>query len=320
LSREMRDTLTAIILDESVPEDVRHLAEHTHGKVWRNRHNEKYRQKILDEAVLESAASDFPFNRSFTKDVHLGGKVINVDFSTELFAGTNFNCHQPNFNYKSLATVQATASLFGYSKQAFMALAAYGRDNGAAVVDAMQVSVWGDLIYNKPFTQVDCNTHTYPIAHTAPGFNVQYTIWVSVIPVVFSASTALNLDLSWDWSICDSQLSTLIQVLPVGTLSVAGGTVVDLLTLRAGVELSGSFNLQLVPEAYIHGTQCEVGFQVDEINAPMAVMFDSFYQWQQCKFLFFDCHWGTHNEHAIWQWSEPQKDIVLLKQTWKIAP
>jgi hypothetical protein len=35
-------------------------------------------------------------------------------------------------------------------------------------------------------------------------------VWISVIPVVFSASAGVTLNVDWGWSICDSELSALV--------------------------------------------------------------------------------------------------------------
>ncbi len=37
-----------------------------------------------------------------------------------------------------------------------------------------------------------------------------YVVWISVIPVIFSASAGLTLNADWGWSICDSDLSAMI--------------------------------------------------------------------------------------------------------------
>ncbi len=37
-------------------------------------------------------------------------------------------------------------------------------------------------------------------------------------------------------------------------------------------------------KAYIHGSQCEVGFDVLRTNQPMSAYFESFYQTMSCKF------------------------------------
>lgn len=62
--------------------------------------------------------------------------------------------------------------------------------------------------------------------------------------------------------------------------------------LQAAVELDGQFNSAIVPQAYVHGTQCEIGFDVRHTAQPMQANFHSYYMVKKCKFLLFDCHWG----------------------------
>jgi len=290
-------------------------------QVYENDENtsvQKTCSQIFPEVTFEG--SDYPFNKSFAKDLTIGGKITEVVFSGELFAGTNFNCKQPTFNYEGLAQVQATGTLFGESKQAFLAKAIYGKDNQQPLADVLQLTVWGDVIYQKNIPRVDCSVHTYPLFHSAPGFSVSYTLWVSVVPVVFSASMSLGLGLSWGWQVCDGDLSAMVELIPTGTLTADGSVTVDLLLLRAGFELSASFNERVTPQLYIHGSECQVGFDVEQYSTPMTAKFDSFFMWRECKFLFFDCHWGTHNEHVWWGWSLPVQQHTLFNQAYKITP
>lgn len=275
---------------------------------------------VLQEVEFEMVAeSDYPFNKSYTKDITIGGKVASAVFSVDLFAGTNFDCNHPTFNYQVSAQAKAVANLFGVSQNAFEALGVYGKDNGQALQDLIQVTVWNDVIYTKQIPSVDCSLHTYPLAHTAPGFSVSHTLWVSVVPVVFAASVSLNLQLSWGWQVCDAQLSAQVQLIPTGTLTIDGSVTVDLLLLRAGLDLSAGFNEDIQPQLYIHGSECEIGFAVEEDANPMDAQFDSYFEWRECKFLFLDCKWGQHNQQTWWQWNRPATHQTLFQQDWKIV-
>jgi hypothetical protein len=41
---------------------------------------------------------------------------------------------------------------------------------------------------------------------------VNYAVWVSIIPVAFSASLDLDLDVTLAWSVCDTDLSAMIRM------------------------------------------------------------------------------------------------------------
>jgi len=268
---------------------------------------------------VKPVASPFPFNRSISEDLKFGGSVASVTFDSELFAGTNFDCNESYFNYEAFACSQVDVSLFGISAQAVEAKAIYGRENGVVVGDDMFLDIFGHTIYSENFPVIDCNMHTYPIAHAAPGFSVSYTLWVSIIPVTFSAATDLALDLQWGWEICDSQLLLEVELIPSAVLSICGNAEINLLLLRCGLQLQADFNSDLIPQAKIEGSECSLEFDVDWVSNPMDANFNGYYQWKSCKFLIFDCHWGTHNENVFWSWNEPAHNQIVFEDTWKIA-
>jgi len=263
--------------------------------------------------------SDFPYNVSWSDDIKLGGSTVGADFNVALFAGTNFDCTHPTFNYKASAIGTVDISLFGYSTEAVDAGAIYGRANGSPLEDEIFVKVFGDTIYDKPIPQIDCMSHSQDIAHTSPGFSVSYIIWVSVIPITLSASANLDLDLSWDWKICPDQLTAEVELTPTAKLVVGGNAELDLLIVKAGVELDGSFETALPPQAWIDGSMCEVGFDVRRESAPLTINFNGYFAIKSCVLWIFDCHWKTKDQVTIFQWSLPAHNEVIFQETWKIA-
>lgn len=263
-------------------------------------------------------AINFPFNKSIDEHAKLGGSEVSANFNAELFAGTNFDCNEPTFNYEALAEATATLDMMGFSGEAFDAKAIYGKANGAVVGDSITLHVFGKLIYDKPLPVLDCSLHTYPLAHTAPGFDVSYTVWVSIIPITFSADASLVLDLKWGWEVCDSPLLAEVELIPSGSFVISGNAVIDLLLLKAGLQLSGSINSQLIPQGKIIGNECSIDFDVDWVTTPMSANFNAYYEWKSCKFLIFDCHWGEHHVDTLWNWSEAPHNDVLFDKTFKI--
>jgi hypothetical protein len=277
------------------------------------------RSILSNSPAPKISGSDFPFNKSYGGSFDLGGKVAGIDFAGDLFVGTNLNCNNAQFNYEGSAEASATAVLFGQSQQAFDAQIIYGQENGSPLADAITLSVWGNQVYNQPIPTVPCEDGSYPLAHAAPGFSVEHTLWVSIIPIVFQASANLVLNLEWAWDVCPTQLSASISVTGDGQIELSGSSYTDLLLLRAGFELDGSFNAEITPEVYVQGTACTVGFEVDESNTPMNANVTSYYQWRHCKFLFFDCQWGDYNQQTWWSWNLPSKQTTLYKYTYQIA-
>eukprot|EP01119_Soliformovum_irregulare_P011822 TRINITY_DN2_c0_g1_i1.p1 TRINITY_DN2_c0_g1~~TRINITY_DN2_c0_g1_i1.p1 ORF type:complete len:795 (+),score=281.42 TRINITY_DN2_c0_g1_i1:2379-4763(+) len=269
---------------------------------------------------LQLENSDLPFNKSWTGSYTLGGSQLSAAFQAQVLLGTNFDCNQQYFNYEAMAEATATLSLLGDSKQAFDAEFVYGKINGGALQDEIFLQVWNDVIVDQKIPGVDCATHSYPIGTFNQGIDVTYTLWVSVIPVVFTVTGSLNLDLSWNWQICDASLSAQVELVPTATFMLDGNAEVDLLIILAGINLQGSLNSQIIPQAYIHGTQCEIGMDIQQVSTPMSVELDSYYAWDSCKYWIFDCHWGQHNTQVWASWNQPAIDKVMYNVDWKIAP
>jgi hypothetical protein len=116
----------------------------------------------------------------------------------------------------------------------------------------------------------------------------------------------------------------------------------DLLIISAGIELAAQVNTQIRPQAYIHGSECEVGFDVERTNNPMDAYFESFYQIKKCILWvraplrtahaqstqthrtrtttqIFDCHMENKDTQVWWQWTLPSSTEVLFNEDWKIS-
>jgi len=263
--------------------------------------------------------SPMPYNQSYNTNWDMGGEVFDLDVTGQLFAGTNFDCNETTFNYEALAEAKGTITLFGDSHDVFLAEAVYGKVNGAPEADELLLTVWDDVIYQEPIPQVDCALHTYTIFHEAPGFDVSYTLWISIVPISFTASASVDVNLEWGWQICDSSLLAMIELIPTAAPQMFGQAEIDLYIIKAGIELTGSASISVVPQGYIHGSECTIGFDVQQINPPCDVELFSYYAWQSCTLFFFDCHWGQQDQQVWYNYNYPAQDIVLFEQDWKIA-
>jgi len=277
-------------------------------------------RKYSGAGVSNIKSNSFPFNQSWTNEITFGGKQINVVFDSLLFAGSNFDCNHPSFNYEGHARAEATAHAFGESKSAFLAEALYGKENGQLIGDKLYLRFWDNVLFDKTIPIIDCNEHVSEIGHTAFGFSVSYTLWVSVIPVTFRASTLLQLDLKWGWNICDNQLSALVELIPSATLTVSGGAEINLLIIKAGITLDAAFNSIVKPQAFVHGTQCQIGFDAILETKPMTAAFVAYFAEKECKYVFFDCHWGKTHQKTLWSWQLPSKTQTLFNKVWNIKP
>lgn len=265
-------------------------------------------------------AVSLPFNRTGSASATLGGSAIGVTFAASFLVGTNLNCNNPAFAYEATADASATLHLFGESQQALDANFVYGQNGAAPLADDATVSAFGKPVWSQAIPGLQyCKAQSYPIGNVQKGIDLQHTVWVSIVPVTFTASADLGLSLSWQWSICSNDLSASIGITPGSTLTFAGGAEVDLLVLRAGVSLSASFEADVVPEAFVHGTQCQAGVEVELDKKSVTGVFQGYYAWRHCKYWIFDCKWGEHHQTDFWQHNGTPSTSTLLNKTFTIS-
>jgi len=270
-----------------------------------------------DSTVLKQ--SSFPYNVSWADSIGLGGNAVGADFCVNLFAGTNLDCNHPTFNYEVSAISNVDVHLFDHHTTAIAAGFVYGRVNGSPAQDDIYLRVFGDTIYNRQLPQVYCYEGHQDIANSFPGYSVDYIVWVSVIPVVFSASVSLDLDLSYNWNVCPDALTASVELVPTGTLIVGGEAEIDLLIVKAGVKLEGSFEASIPPQIQLDGSLCEITFNVNYQSIPLTINFDAYFAVEECKYWIFDCHWKDESVVNIYSWKHAAYNTNLYSKTWKIG-
>jgi len=263
--------------------------------------------------------SDFPYNKSYTNSLVVGGDMLSADFGVDAFLGTNFNCNHPTFSYEAFGDASAIINFLDTSVTAFNAEVIYGVKNGVHLADGITCTIFDQVVYNQPIPHVDCSMHSHALFSENTGFDVSYTLWVSVIPVTFIASVDLSLYVDFKWKVCDTDLSALVEVTPNGVVTASGGAMSDLLVVEGGINLNAVFEMTPTPEAFILGSECTVGFDVLVDYNPMQASVDVWYRTESCYLWIFDCHWGPYNTDTLWSYSAGEHRVVLINETWKIG-
>jgi hypothetical protein len=101
------------------------------------------------------------------------------------------------------------------------------------------------------------------------------------------------------------------ELIPGATFSAQGDVELDLLIIKAGIELAAEVNTQIHPQAYIHGSECEVGFDVEKTNNPMDAYFESFFQLEDCTLWVRSTH--THTRTHAHEDDEESEGGVLIE-------
>lgn len=265
------------------------------------------------------SSSLFPFNVSWSEGFEVGGTLCGLDGGIELFAGTNFDCTQPSFNYEVLGRAKSDVWLFDSRHSLLLAEAVYGKANMAPLADHVLLTVWDEVIYDKKLGAYDCKDHVKDVLHTAPGVKKTWTFFISVIPLQVSVGASLNLDIKWGWGVCDGDLSAHVYLLPTAVVSVYGSSEINLLLIAAGVKVSGSLNSQLVPDAYVKGSLCKVGLQATYKQKSMSVDVDAYYKVHKCFLWFFNCKLKESKSYNVWHWGLAPSEKVVYKKDWDIV-
>jgi len=267
--------------------------------------------------------SFFPFNKSYDKEVVIGGQLMQVDLDFNAFAGSNFDCNHPYFNYEASAQALCSVDFLGNTTTAFSASAIYGIQNGARLANEILVTAFGKVLYSQalPVPSFDCNTHTSRITSQSTGWSVDYAIWVSVIPVAFTASVDMDLTVDYGWRVCDADLSAMIELVPTGSLQISGSAFSDLLIVEGGINIDADFIITPTPQAFIHGSLCSLGMDVQVTYDPMQASVEVWNRQESCYLWIFDCQWGPYNTDVLWSYDAGKEGpYILLNETWKISP
>ncbi|KAL0245204.1 hypothetical protein GEMRC1_009284 [Eukaryota sp. GEM-RC1] len=276
--------------------------------------NKDFLTQGLNRKVL-----DFHKTWSFRK--RFGGSIAGLELNSKVEAMSNLNCKNPTFDYLASASGNVDLVLLGHHKSAIRAIAEYGKIGGAPAENQIDLKIFGKSIYHKSFPskQLDCSYHTIPVAHVAKGASVSYRIWV-IVPIKISAGASLKADLSFQWKICDTDLSAVIRAVPRAGVTISGKVESNLFFIKAGAKLSGKFDMSIVPEAFIHGTKCELGFNVKMKHHPLLAQLQVYLKKKHCslKFLRIKCKWKNKKNKTLFKYSRPERTKVLYEKKYPI--
>ncbi|KAL0249259.1 hypothetical protein GEMRC1_004492 [Eukaryota sp. GEM-RC1] len=273
----------------------------------------------LSVVANDLTESVMPYNVSYTKTKEIGGSTAGLKAELELFAGSNFDCHHPTFNYEALARAEVTVRLFDSTHSAALAEIVYGKVNMAPLADRILVTVWDNVIYSKPLEAYDCRHHVKDIFQTTPGVSYSWVFFISVIPLEVKVGASLNFKMQWGWELCDGDLSAKVDLIPNAVVSVHGSAQINLLIIAAGVEITGSLNSQLIPEAHVTGSMCSVGFKATHRMSPANVDVNAFAKVWKCFLWFFDCKLKTNHVYNVFHWGLPASETLLFEKDWPIV-
>lgn len=75
----------------------------------------------------------------------------------------------------------------------------------------------------------------------------------------------------------------MVELIPDGGVVLSGQAEINLLIIRAGLLLSGGFDVSLIPQGYIHGSQCTVGVDIELQTPTFGAQFEGYFAWNHCR-------------------------------------
>ena len=208
----------------------------------------------------------------------------------------------------------------GETEQAFDANFIYGQNGAAPLADAATLTAFGKPVWGEHLpVESYCKAESLPIGKVQKGVSVSHTVWVSIVPVTFTASADVTLSLAWQWSLCSNDLSASVGITPGTAVVVSGSTLVDLLVLRAGVTLEGDFAATVVPQVFVAGTACSAGADAVLSRPGNSGELAIYYMWRKCKWLFFDCHWEEQKKKDLWVHHGVPSQSTIFNKTFTIS-
>jgi hypothetical protein len=246
--------------------------------------------------------------KEWTFDI-ISGHSLSLAATLGVFGGTDlFDCADPDpaFTYELTAYARASLGLFGVKADAAVAEVIYGQSEGVQLADSITVEMFGQVLYSKALPHVRaCTDGAWTWKHTAPGLDLSYTVWVTIIPLDFAVSATTSLDLDLDWRFCTCPDATVaLGLSPSADVTVAGEANVDLYLVKGGVGLSATLSVQLVPHVGIDASACGVIADAEIVTRPMQAAFQTYYRTKKCDFLWiFDCHDQPTQEQVWWSWA-----------------
>ncbi|PRP81147.1 lipid transport family protein [Planoprotostelium fungivorum] len=260
--------------------------------------------------IVRSLATDseYPYNYSRSAAKSVGGTSAGATFSAQVFVGTNFNCKEKDFDFDLRAQASSSVTLFEKTVPAVDMSADFGQSNGVMHENQAVLKVGGQVVKVVPLDMgSDCQEGSQALQEmNFLGFDVSYTMWVTIIPVKFTASTHFRVDASVHHEYCPMKLTATAYLVPEAAFVLSGSADIDLIIIKTGTRLSGTLDGALVPRLSLWGSECKAGASVEAQNGAMQVDFKSYVQRQKCFLWYFNCKPGpsTEKDWFVWE-TEP---------------
>jgi hypothetical protein len=266
----------------------------------------------------------YPHSKSKDWSVKLGSHEFYLFAEAGYFAGTNFDCKHEDLNWKLAANARAGARLFHHEEDAFNAEAVYAVIAGGTVENRLRVKLWHYTLLDQKILP-DIPACPPEVVKTLwsikPGFSVQHTVVVGVVPVTFSAGISAQIDLKWGYFLCPQNMQARVDLRPSITISASAGITVHAPPFRAGISLSGSMNQEIRPTAAVNGNLCQFGVNIHRIQEPKRCSFDGWWQHWECTVHKFKphCGWSGKHDHPFWKWEGRAEDHPIWGELCQVS-
>eukprot|EP00770_Monocercomonoides_exilis_P005460 MONOS_5432.1-p1 / transcript=MONOS_5432.1 / gene=MONOS_5432 / organism=Monocercomonoides_exilis_PA203 / gene_product=unspecified product / transcript_product=unspecified product / location=Mono_scaffold00157:101515-103133(-) / protein_length=521 / sequence_SO=supercontig / SO=protein_coding / is_pseudo=false len=253
--------------------------------------------------------------RGFDKSYTFGNKNIGLKISASAVAAVKKGCKLDGpRSYIAGAYGDIDILILGKTFSAAHAYAEYGQLYGSPTRNAIELSLFGHVFYQKSFPWLDCVDRTITLATWNKDLSFSYSIMVYVVKITFKAGVTFEFSASLHYSLCVQQLTASVQLIPRGKATAHAGAEASVAVAKAGITLSGSIAEHLDPTAYVDGNQCRVGFYMYANHEPYDVRFEGWWQlrtkikvkvkWHGFKTkVKIQWGWGSKHSKTFWHHS-----------------
>ena len=309
------------------PEQVAQLLSKSSDSKRSSYYEDEEEEEDDDEELhpdQQQVEDPFPRNETIQYDFKIGNDFANVDFQSEIFAGTNWHCNESYFNYEVVGAATSILNIYDFHEEAVGAEFVYGKIAGKPMEDEVSYTLKGQtvMVEDLSFESKQCQENVNTISKIIdPVVREQFTVWSVPVPVNFILNTDLVAGLGYSYDVCDSQLEAKVQLLPDTEAVVTSGVEAEFEHFKFGLITRTQTGAAIAPTSFVELSNCNAGVELDQleedIQARLLVTFSvRECEWQQHQWT--NCRWQSASETELYEIDDPGAQKVLEQLLWQI--
>ncbi|KAL5489161.1 hypothetical protein EMCRGX_G018221 [Ephydatia muelleri] len=223
----------------------------TSTTTWNDKGDSLY-DLVEDTATRSSDLTNYPSNKAYMWVKSFGVPDVKLDVAFGAFAGYGGSANPSSF--KLYAKGIARVYIYGKTATVFEALIySENKPGGSSISNRVYISIVGKVLQDISKEIPTCKSWTFPLLNSGdyPLLDLRFSIFVYAGTLDFSITltTKLQVDALLDACIGKKCVTANAALTPTVTVTATAGASVTLIEIaRGGIDLSGSFQYQIVPK------------------------------------------------------------------------